>query len=130
MGDQLSLFVAAPPAAVSSQLPAVVVEIITAARAISFSMRIVRWHWGIGIGPKRRWMPTGDCCCALSALILAKKEVAEPRETSAICASERLLGCSANDVYSFLHGFDGIPAEGSDSKWYKYGELVAKEVVT
>lgn len=128
MADQLSLFAAAPAAAVTG-LPAPVAVVVEAARSMAFSALVVRRQWGIGIGPKRRWVLDGDRCCALSALILARGGVAERGEKSPRHAAARLLGVGLGEVDSFIHGFDDTFGDrGPSLPWWEYGLLVAKEL--
>ena len=122
--SQLSLL-APPPEVSSSDLPLAVMDVIHAARAFVFQASVVRGVWGIGIGQKRKWALTGDCCCALSALIVFRGAIAEARETSPIHAGARLLGVTEREAYAFLDGFDH-GHEGS--KWAWYGKRVAEEL--
>jgi hypothetical protein len=125
MTDQLSLSIQSP--APSTDLPPVVTEILHAARSMAFSTRIVRGCWGIGVGPKRKWMPTGDCCCALAALLVVKGAQADEDDQSASPSVARALGISAHEVYQFIDGYDGQrPDDGSP--WFGYGRRVAKEL--
>ena len=127
MPDQLSFAPGgAPPA---SDLPAVVADILSVARAAVFSARIVRGCWGVGIGPKRKWMLTGDCCCALGAALVAKGAVAEPHEKSPRATVMRLFGLTGDQLDSFIHGFDDHWYNEDESEWYVYGEMIAKELV-
>ena len=81
MTDQLSLSVQSPGP--PPDLPSPVAEILHAARSMAFSTRIVRGCWGVGVGPKRKWMLTGDCCCALAALLVVKGAQADEDDQSA-----------------------------------------------
>ena len=129
MPDQLAISVGFPPISVSPGLPQVVVDILYAARAAAFSTRIARGSWGIGIGKKRRWVLTSASCCALSACLVAKEAVAEPHEMSPRATAVRVLGITGDQLDSFVHGFDGHSYVDNESEWYRYGEMVAKEVV-
>lgn len=125
MTDQLSFLV--PQPAPSPGLPPAAAKILHAARSMSFSTRIVRGHWGIGIGPKRKWMLMGDCCCALAALLVVEGAQAEEGDNSASPSVARALGISAQEVYQFIDGFDGEkPDDGSP--WFGYGRRVAQEL--
>jgi len=128
--NQLSLSPGGPPP--PSDLPAVVAAILHAARSTVFSARVVRGYWGVGLGPKRRWVLTGDCCCALSAYLIAQEAVAYPNENSPRATVMRLLGITGEQLDSFIHGFDShwwYAEDDPDPEWYGYGERVAKEVV-
>lgn len=127
MTDQLSLSPGGPPP--PSDLPAVVADILHTARAAVFSARIVRGCWGVGLGPKRRWVLTGDCCCALGAALVAQGAVAEPHEQSPRATAMRLFGLTGDQLDSFLHGFDDHWWLEDESAWYGYGERVAKELL-
>jgi hypothetical protein len=124
--DQLALFVPRP-APPPTDLPPAVAEIVNAARSMAFDVRIVRGHWGIGVGVKRKWVLTGDCCCALAALLVVRGAEAEKEDGSASCAVARTLGIDPHDVYRFVDGYDGQkPDDGS--VWFGYGWRVATEL--
>ena len=125
MTDQLSLLIPRP--APSTDLPPAVSEILHAARSMAFSTRIVRGCWGVGVGPKRKWMLTGDCCCALGALLVVKGAQAEEGDHSASPSVAKVLGIHAQSVYQFIDGYDGQrPDDGSP--WFGYGRRVAQEL--
>ena len=125
MTDQLSLSVQSPGP--PPDLPSPVAEILHAARSMAFSTRIVRGCWGVGVGPKRKWMLTGDCCCALAALLVVKGAQADEDDQSASPSVARALGISSHEVYQFIDGYDGEkPDDGS--AWFGYGRRVAKEL--
>jgi hypothetical protein len=127
MPDQLSLFVRAPTSVdVPSDLPACMQEILQAARAISFSTRIVRGHWGIGFPARgRRWALQGDCCCALGAWLVSKGAEAEKGDQSPVPTVARILSVDQLRVREFVDGFDG---KTGDSVWFGYGQRVAQEL--
>ena len=125
MPDQLSLSIQSPTP--SSDLPPAVAEILHAARSMAFGTRIVRGCWGVGVGPKRRWMLTGDCCCALAALLVVREAQAEQGDHSASPSAARALGISAQEVYEFIDGYDGQKSDDG-SLWFGYGRRVAKEL--
>jgi hypothetical protein len=127
--DQLSLTPVDALPASPANLPPVVADILQVARAAVFSTRIVRGTWGIGIGQKRKWVLTSDCCCALSACLVAKGAVAKPHETSPRATVLRVLGLTSAQLDAFVHGFDDHWYLEDPSEWYRYGEMVAKEVV-
>lgn len=127
MTDQLALF-AAPAKAARTDLPAPVAEIVAAAQSLSFTTRIVRGCWGVGVGPKKKYALTGaGCCCALGALLVVSGEPAEKEDRSVACAVARHFGVLDGDVFSFVRGYDGrLPDDGS--LWFGYGRLVAEEL--
>jgi len=127
MPDQLSLSLGGPSPPPPIGVPPVVADILHAARSLSFSTRIVRGAWGIGIGPKRKWVLTGDRCCALGLMLVAKGAAADPRESSPRATVMRVLGLTGDQIDGFICGFDGQRSDGSE--WYRYGAMVAKEVV-
>lgn len=127
--SQLSLVTGGPAPPPPSDLPPVVADILNTARAAVFSTRIVRGCWGVGIGQKRKWGLTGDCCCALGALLVARGAIAEPWETSPRATVMRVLGLTGDQLDSFVHGFDDHWYVEDESAWARYGERVAKEVV-
>jgi hypothetical protein len=114
---------------VPSGVPPAVADILHAAQSMVFSARIVRGCWGVGIGPKRKWILTGDCCCALGALLVIRGAVAEPHETSPRATILRVLGLTGDELDSFVHGFDDHGRMYDDLEWFRYGEMVAKKVV-
>lgn len=120
---QLALVAIAP--APAPYLPVAVAAVVRAAQAIASQARVGRGAWGVGIGPKRRWMLTGDCCCALGALLVVTEAGADAGESSAVPAAARVLGCSPADVYEFLRGYD---KGDTDTQWARYGELAAAEI--
>lgn len=126
MTDQLALFVprlVAPP----PDLPPAVARILNAARSLPFGTLVVRGAWGVGVGPKRRWVLTGDCCCALGALLAVEGAQYEPGDWSASPSVARTLGVPEQEVYRFIDGFDGRkPDDGS--AWFGYGRRVAREL--
>ena len=128
MPDQLPLSVGHPLPA-PPDIPPVVADILRAARSMVFSVRVARGAWGVGIGQKRKWVLTGDCCCALGVMLVARGAVAEPRETSPRTTVMRLLGITSAELDSFIYGFDDHWWVEDESEWYRYGERVAKEVV-
>ena len=125
MAEQLSLLVA-PPSTDSTGLPSTVSAVLHAARGLSFSTRIIRGAWGIGIGPKRKWILTGDCCCALAAFLVAKGAEALPHENSPRATAARLLGLHGDEIDEFVRGFDDLP--GAKTPWREYGQRVAREL--
>ena len=125
MTDQLSFFL--PHAPPSPGMPPAIARIIQAARSLPFGTRVGRGSWGIGVGPKRRWVRTGDCCCPLAALLVAESAQCEQGENSASCAVARTLGIDPQDVYRFIDGFDGQRADDG-SEWFGYGRRVAEEL--
>jgi hypothetical protein len=129
MPDQLSFStVGTPPPPPPPDVPPVVAEILHIARSMVFSARIVRGCWGIGIGSKRKWVLTGDCCCALGAVLVTKEAVADPHETSPRATVMRILGLTGAQLDSFMHGFDDHWYVEDESEWYRYGEMVAKRL--
>lgn len=115
------------PSVSPSGLPTVVSDILHAARKVAFSTVIVSGRWGISVGPKRRWILTGDCCCALAAFLVVKGAEAERHETSPRATVARLLGVTGAEVDEFVRGFDGGP--GTKTKWSEYGQRVAQELI-
>ena len=128
MTDQLPLFAAKPVAPPPADLPIVVGRIISAARSLSGQVRIVRCIWGVGMGPKRRWVLTSQWgCCALGALLVAEEAEYRPGDMSPSASVARLLSMDAYDVYRFTLGYDGD--EGDErSHWFQYGRRVAAEL--
>ena len=125
MPEQLSLLVASPSVN-SAGLPTAVDAIMQAARGISFSTQIVRGQWGIGLGPKRKWILTGRCCCALAAWLVVTGAEAAHHENSPRATAARLLGVYGSEIEEFVQGFDDLP--GPKSAWRKYGQRVAREL--
>jgi len=125
MPEQLSLLLV-PPSTDSTGLPTVVGDILHAARGVPFSTRIVRGTWGIGLGPKRKWILTGDCCCALAAFLVAKGAEAERHENSPRATAGRLLGLHGGEIEEFVRGYDDLP--GPKTQWREYGQRVAREL--
>jgi len=120
---QLGLFgaVNAPPG-----LPEPVRRILTAARDVG--RRIVRGEWGVGVKPRTRtWVPNGDCCCPLGALLLSEKAKYEGDRMSAIQSVAQVLGITQEEVCHFTRGFDG-DRNVEYSEWFEYGRMVAKEL--
>jgi hypothetical protein len=108
-------------------MPAAVADVLSAARSLSFTTRIVRGCWGVSVGPKRRWVLAGDRCCALSAYLVVNEATAGDRDgRSPMTTVARLLGVTQGDVVDFVHGFDGRAVVDSD--WYRYGAAVAREL--
>lgn len=98
--------------------------VLRAARTLSFSHRIAAGAWGVGMGPGRRWVLTGSCCCPVGALLVVREAVsADPREHAADAAA-RLLGVPAHAVRSLVSGVDGRSDDGTE--WYGYGQRVAE----
>lgn len=130
MSEQLDL---APPSSASGP-PEPVLAILQAARSLSFRVQISRQTWGVGVGKKRKWTLNGPCCCALSALLVARGARAEEREYSPIHAAARELGVREADVREFVQGFDGHEPEDAgahgfgNTVWYEYGCWVAREL--
>jgi hypothetical protein len=107
---QLSLFVGGAPPPPGSGMPAAVADVLSAARSLSFTTRIVRGCWGVSVGPKRRWVLAGDRCCALSAYLVVNEATAGDRDgRSPMTTVARLLGVTQGD-------------------WYRYGAAVAREL--
>lgn len=126
MTDQLSLFAGGlkPP---RPDLSAPVAEVIAAAQSLAFTTRIVRHCWGVAAGSKGKYALTGDCCCALGALLVVSGEPARKEDRSALCAVSRHFGVIDDDVASFVRGYDGnLPDDGS--LWFGYGQRVAEEL--
>jgi hypothetical protein len=121
--SQLGLFAAvnAPPG-----LPEPVRRILTAARNVG--RRIVRREWGVGVKPRTRtWVPNGDCCCPLGALLLMEGAKCEGEKLSAIQSVAQVLDISQEEVCEFTRGFDGDSNIGY-GQWFEYGRMVAKEL--
>lgn len=124
MPDQIPLF---PAPDLPADLPPAVAEILRAARAVaSGGARVVRGTWGVGVGIKRRWVLTDDCCCALAALLVVRQAECASRDRSPVHAVARELGITGAQVRSFVSGYD----EGADdgSPWSGYGRRVAQEL--
>ncbi len=126
MTDQLALF-AAPAKPARTDLPAPVAEIVAAARSIAFQARIARGCWGVVVGPKKKYVLTGGCCCALGALLVVSGELAEKGDGSVACAVARHFKVLDSDVFSFVRGFDGVLATDG-TVWCEYGRIVAEEL--
>jgi hypothetical protein len=126
MPDQLSLLVQLQPQPTPAGTPPVIADILHAARSLQFTTRIVRGAWGIGIGPKRKWILTGDCCCALALLLVVKGAVAEPHEHSPRATAARVFGLHDAEIDEFIRGFDDLP--GAKTRWREYGQHVAREL--
>lgn len=124
--DQLGLFSAVAAAPAPAGLPPVVVEILSAARSLLFSIPVNRGGWGIRIGPGRKWTHSGHGCCAVSALLIVRGAVAAPAELSPHATAVRLLRLTSGELNSFVRGFDGQADDGTD--WYRHGATIAREL--
>jgi hypothetical protein len=108
--------------------------IVQAARSVLLKTRVVPGKWGISLGPKKKWVLVGDCCCALGALLVVSGAQAEEREKSPVHSAARELGVPEADVREFIDGFDGKePGDAGvhgfgNSIWYEHGRAVAKEL--
>jgi hypothetical protein len=133
MADQLPLFAASPPPPPPPGLPPAVAEILHVCQSAGPTLVIRRGSWGIGIGTKRQWVVTHRVdrdtigCCAIGAYLLVKGAVAGQHENSSRDTVMRLLRLTAEQIESFVRGFDGKENDGT--AYYEYGALVARETI-
>lgn len=100
------------------------VAAIVAARSNGY--KIVTGRWGVGMSgtEPQRWDPDGTCLCPMACVLLGKELGRDEQEDvvyDKYADAARELGCTKEQVYSFVEGYDDDGLGGIEPEFFALG---------